>query len=179
MKRAVLWLVPIALGGIAVATLVALPAPVPASHVYSVAAARSALLRRPANWVGRTLSVHGRLDGCPLAPEPCLVWQTRLFDVDGASPRTALPVELVLSGPQPASQLAALQVALRGLPLLGALVSPRHVARWGTVATYRVQLAALLTRRCATGTCDTGDAFDAFTCDTQTCYKVLLLEPGP
>jgi hypothetical protein len=175
MKRAAPWLVPIALGGIALAAIVARPAPAHSSHVYSVAAARSALLRRPALWVGRTLSVRGRLDGCPPAPEPCLVWQPRLFDVAGASPRTALPVELVLSGPQPAALFAALQ----GLPLLGALVSLRHVARWGTVATYRVQLAALLIRRCATGTCDTGDAFDAFTCDTQTCYKVLLLEPGP
>lgn len=183
IMRAAPLLVPIALGGIAVATMVARPAPAHSSHIYSVAAARSALLRRSAMWVGRTLSVHGRLDGCPPAPEPCVVWQPRLFDVAGPSLRTALPVELVLSDPQPVAPLAALQAAvqtaLQGLPLLGALVSARHMAHWGTVATYRIRLAALLTRRCATGTCDTGDAFDGFTCDIQTCYKVLLLEPSP
>jgi hypothetical protein len=37
------------------------------ARVYSVATAHAALVRAPGHWIGHTLYVHGRLDGCPRA----------------------------------------------------------------------------------------------------------------
>jgi hypothetical protein len=135
--------------------------------VYSVAAARATLTRAPEDWVGRSLYVRGRLDGCPLSPMPCPIWQPRLFDSTRPAAYGALPVERVPSG--------SWLVALHRIPLVGSLIPGPRAASWGTVATYQIQVVAqpltpcLVWYRCA-GSID----FYAFTCDARACYYAII-----
>ena len=136
------------------------------ARVYSVTAARATLTRVPELWVGRTLYVHGRLDGCPPVPAPCPVWQPRLFDPTRASGRGALPVERLPSD--------SWLVPLQRLPVLGAYIPAPPAVRWGTVATYKVQVRALPLTPCLWYRC--GGSFDdaAFTCTVRACYHAMV-----
>jgi hypothetical protein len=135
-------------------------------RVYSVATAHAALARAPGQWIGHTLYVHGRLDGCPRAPASCPLWQPRLFDPAVATGRGALPVALLPS--------ESWLLILRRLPLLGALLPAPREVRWGAVGTYAVQIHAQPLTPCPWYICG-GDAdFAAFSCDAATCYEALL-----
>ena len=135
-------------------------------RVYSVAAARATLLHDPQRWVGRTIAVHRRLDGCPAAPVRCPLWQPSLFDPASVSGRAALPVARL----PPDSWLAA----ARRLPVLGTFISAPRIAPWGTLATYRVQIRVLPVTPCLWYLCEGRIGYDAFTCDTKDCYTAYI-----
>ena len=140
-------------------------------RVYSVAAARATLTRAPELWVGRTLYVRGRLDGCPAAPAPCPVWQPRLFDPTRASGRGALPVEWLPSD--------SWLVNLQRIPVLGAFIPAPRAVHWGTVATYRVQVRALPLTPCPWYLCGGSTGYYAFSCEARVCYNAIVLAGAP
>jgi hypothetical protein len=164
-------LVVLALASLLVGATIALSVLRQPSRVYSVAAARAALLHRPERWIGRTLYVRGRLDGCPRAPAPCPIWQPRLFDPSVATGRGALPVERRPS--------ASWLLALRRIPVLGALVPAPRALRWGAVGTYAVRVRAQPIAPCPWYSCGGDPDLAAFSCDAATCYEALLLDAMP
>jgi hypothetical protein len=141
-------------------------------RIYSVAAARAALTYAPTHWIGRTLYVRGRLDGCPPVPAPCPVWQPRLFDPAQATGRGALPVERLPSD--------SWLLTLRRLPVLGALFTAPRAVHWGTVATYPVQVVqALPLSPCHWYLCGGSIDYSAFACDARACYHALVFAGYP
>jgi hypothetical protein len=105
--------------------------------VYTVTMVRAGLRHAPRLWVGRTLHLQGTaaccfLYGSPRAGLPCLAAQSTPFDP--CPEDAALPLQ---SSPRPQSRFLQ---ALSTLPLIGPLLAPAQVVRWGAVATYRVQL---------------------------------------
>ena len=172
MKRYAVCLIGLgALVTVAAVALAALGTHASSARVYSVAAARLSLARAPQLWVGRTLLVYGRLDGCLPAPAACPVWQPRLFDPAHASAREALPVEQV----PPGSWLTA----LRRLPLLDAIIPAPRPAPWGAVGIYQVQLQAYPVSTCRGLLCPSGGDLATLSCDTRTCYRGIVLERRP
>jgi hypothetical protein len=159
------------LASLLVGTTLALSAPRRPSQVYSVAAARYALMHAPEHWLGRTFYVRGRLDGCPLAPAPCPVWQPRLFDPRQTTGRGALPVERLAS----TSWLRT----LRRLPMLGALLPVPRIARWRVVATFPVQVQAQPLTPCLWYRCAVSSDYSAFACTTRACYHALVFADVP
>jgi hypothetical protein len=179
VPRPVLVVLVLALAGLALAALAVLRADLSSSQAYSVATVRDMFTHAPKPWVGRTLAVRGRLAECTSALPLCPPWQWRLFDVNPRA-HISIPVEPV----PPDAPLALLLARMRSLPMLGALVPVPH-PKLGELATYQVRLTALPARHCSNLSCATGDGFDLFgddyylvTCDTDTCYKMLLLADG-
>jgi hypothetical protein len=165
--RVVRWIGLCALVVVTGCAIAALGNDVHRARVYSVAAARAALMSAPDRWVGRTLYVRGLLDGCPPVPAPCPIWQPRLFDPTRASARGALPVERI-----PDPQL----VFWQRIPLLGNLLSMLHMTHWGTVATYRLQVQSYPVSTCTSILCPSNMDFSVFYCDPRTCYRAVLLD---
>jgi hypothetical protein len=144
-----------------IATLVGLAGEVPGNREErtpaTVAALRLGLARDPAPWLGRTVLVRGVAACCFLwaTPEhglPCLAAGPALFDPCPAL--TSLPLR---TSP---SRLGGLLASLRGLPMVGHLVPPPQVLRWGMAATYRARLTPL------PDVC-------------RSCYAIVLLDVAP
>jgi hypothetical protein len=127
-------------------TVLPLPATQPVGPPYSVGALRTAVARQPRAWANRTVLVYGTLAGCPY-PRPgfCTSWQPRLDDpwADPAAAQTPA-IALVWQRPDPVHAL------LRRLPLLGRLMPPLQVLRWGVPATFRVQIRMGIVGECST-----------------------------
>jgi len=110
-------LLPFVLSGIWAPTIMARQSIL--SRVYSVTATLSGLVHHPANWVGHTVLVRGKLVGCPYRlPGPCASWQPVL--ADPASAGESLPVLVRWARPS--------------------VDHSTQVVRWGAVGIYRVQL---------------------------------------
>lgn len=151
------------LGAATLSLVVALAATHTASRagdesVYTVAAIRVRLARRPEAWINRPLRVRATARACsawlgPAHASPCLDQQVMLADpAAGVEP---LPV--ALGG---APRLVAF---LRRLPLLRlAAPAPQHL-RWETPTVYRIQLHSV----------PCGSSLPS------RCYEALLLDAAP
>ena len=135
-------------------------------RIYSVDAARATLMNSPQSWVGRSLYVQGRLDGCPSKPATCPIWQARLFEPARASGSGALPVDRTSS-----EQWLS---TLHQIPVLGALIPAPRPATWGATAVYQLRVRAQRLSRCLTYLCEPGTSFDAFSCDAMACYSAVV-----
>jgi hypothetical protein len=126
--------------------------------LITVADVRGLLVRSPAAWLGRTVAVRGIAvtSGCQTWPYPentsCRDWVRGLAD----SRRTEV-LPLAYGAPNP------LLAYLRGVPMLGSLVPPPQLLRWGVMATYRVQLRTA----------------SAGSCAYLRCYEAVLLDTAP
>jgi hypothetical protein len=169
MKRAIC-----ALLGLAVAAglmLVVMHEVGAVSPVYTVTELRTSLTHDPRAWVGHAVLVRGTVTGCGFGRLCPLVMMVRcatrgpcrpialpgmmLVDQPTASWLRGLPVQLGVE----TSQLAF----LRHLPLVGRVVPPPQVVRWGIPAVYRVQLQP--TQRSV--------------CGSSPCYEAVLEDAAP
>ena len=132
-----------------------------AGPVYSVTELRARLTHDPSAWVGRVVLVRGTVTGCGFA-RPCPLLMVvhcgtagpcrpiglpgmMLVDQPTASWLRGLPVQLGAQNPQLAF--------LRRLPLVGRVVPPPQVVRWGIPAVYRVQLQPAQRSVCVSSPC--------------------------
>jgi hypothetical protein len=129
--------------------------------VYMEAQVQARLARNPEAWLGRTVRIRGWVDGCPgiLVPgvQPECLGQTLYYLADATAPATE-PLLLVKVDPGP------LLVALRRLPLPGALLPAPQALHWEVAATYRVRLQPAPAAGCY---------------PTPPCYEALLLDAAP
>ena len=170
MKRALFVL--LGLAGAAGLMLVVMHEAGATSRVYTVAELRTSLMRDPGAWVGHVVLVRGTVTGCgfgrlcPLVmvvrcptPGPCrpigLPGMLLLVDQPTANWLRGLPVQLGTE----TSQLAF----LRRLPLVGRVVPPPQVVRWGIPAVYRVQLQPA----------------NRSVCGSSPCYEAVLEDAAP
>ena len=117
--------------------------------VYAVATLRVQLERDPRAWAGRMAWVRAIAEVCRLPMDgpgsPCRERQPVLVDDLAGSEIGVLPLEGV--------RVSSLWSALGRLPLIGRLVPPPPAVRWGSMATYRVQVQRLPCPRPAGGAC--------------------------
>ena len=110
-------------------------APSSAGPIYSVGALQAGLERDPGRWVGRTLHVRAVAESCADrtggSPSPCIDPRPALFDT-GPQPKAVL---LLL----PDDAAPTTRAWLRRLPILGSLIPPPPVPRWGVVMDYTLQ----------------------------------------
>jgi hypothetical protein len=169
MKRAICSL--LALASAAGLMLVVMHQVGAVNSVYTVTELRTDLTHDPRAWVGHVVLVRGTVTGCGFG-RPCpLVMVVRcatrglcrpiglpgmmLVDQPTASWLRGLPVQLGTETPQLAF--------LRRLPLVGRVVPPPQVVRWGIPAVYRVQLQP--TQRSV--------------CGSAPCYEAVLEDAAP
>jgi hypothetical protein len=122
--------------------------------VFSVAALQRQVVRDPGDWLGLTVRVRGRAATYKTwSPPDSIVTRVELRDADTPFSSSGLP--LVWDGGDP------LLTSLRQLPLLGQLVPPPQVIRWGARATYRVRLRVVPATSCMVLPCIEADLVDA------------------
>jgi hypothetical protein len=123
----------------------------------SVAQVQAHLADDPHAWVGRTVRVRGRAEGCMAARGAppllsCRRWPAYLIDLDSPGASGALPLAW-------ASQDGVLAFVRRALSV-GGLVPRAPQLDWGALATYRVQLRATV-------------------CSIAPCYIAILQADAP
>lgn len=107
--------------------------------VYSVDQIRADLREQPTAWVGRTVRVHGILEGAfvycdPTHPCPPVVFG--MIDAANMDAPQGHLLRMTLASPSP------LWATLRRLPLIDAFAPPLQMVRFGLPTTYRLQLRA-------------------------------------
>jgi hypothetical protein len=131
--------------------------------VYSVAAVRAHLAHDAKDWVGRQISVRGRLIPCMAIPTegdgPCAA-----LAPDPGQPSDAAPASPAIDPlPLTRGDTNPLLAHIWRVPILGNLMPALQEQHWGAAATYRVSLRAVPNSLCGTG----------------PCYEAVLLDAAP
>jgi hypothetical protein len=126
--------------------------------VYTVGQLRALLTQDPGVWADATVRVRGIAEPCLTSGSPARLFycRQRQQDVLYPAPGDASDGLPLAWGTRP-----AWFAFLRRVPVLGALLPTAQALRWGTDATYRVQLRT---------------PADAGSCDSLPCVEAVLLD---
>jgi hypothetical protein len=128
--------------------------PLAGTPVHDVADMQRRIAQDPAEWIGRTLLVRGRIvSDRTWGPPDSIVTHMDLFDVHPVPDAPGLPLAWGSDD--------NLVVSLRGIPLLGRLAPPPQAVHWGTPATYRIRLQSLPVAFCTAAPCIEAILLDA------------------
>jgi hypothetical protein len=109
------------------------------STVYTVAQARTGMMRRPRSWVGRTVLVRARAFPLGANCPPSIPWCTNVVLADGDALLSTSTLVAIAAGPTRPDPLVSL---LRRVPLVDRMIRQPQQVDWSHVATYRVHLSA-------------------------------------
>ena len=120
------------------------PQALPAARVYPLGTLWTQMQRDPARWIGRTVRVRALAVQCTATlsgpGSPCLDQRPALLEPAPSSSSALLPLA---PAPEPGSP-----TWLRGLPVLGLLLSGPPKPAWGVPATYTIRVQRI---PCANG----------------------------
>jgi hypothetical protein len=163
----------VVVSGLTLGCAVAAVCPARQAPVYSVTTVRAHLVHEPHAWLGRTVLVRALVEGCPFPPYVRTYSCPPASLVDGGTAADGGTLRVAWAG------VDALRASLRRIAVLDRLIPAPQVLHWGVVATYRIQLRAVLCGHPGhqQAACDLHERTDKSGC--SSCYQALLLDAAP